>query len=212
MSPFWWSTSRNCAGPRTRQRSGVRARTVAVGGPWWRGALRPKKPPGPSWRFGFGASTSTRPSTMTKTSPPLSPRLQRTFPAGRSTSSARVAMKASSLSVQPEKSGTLRSSFTLGSAIGCEASAPPSSVPAALVVVDRSPAPVADLAAAATGRAGGVLGEDVGGGAEDDRGDGAEVVRTDERRDGLARGGREADEEETPVRRSLRHPAPSRCT
>src|SRR2546425_6748491 len=213
MSPFWWSTSRNCAGPRMRQRSGVSARTVALRGPLSRRAISPKKSPGPSSRFRFGASTSTRPSTMTKKAPPLSPRLESTFPAGRSTSSARVAMKASSLSVQPEKSGTLRSSFTLGSAIRREASAPPSSVPAALVVVDPPPAPVADLAtAAATGRAGGGLREDVGGGAEDEPGDGAEVVRAHERRGGLAGGGGEADEEEPPVRRLLRHPAPSRCT
>src|SRR2546426_12621341 len=135
---------------------------------------------------------------MRKRPPPLSPRLQRTFPAGRSTSSARVAMKASSLSVQPEKSGTLRSSFTLGSAIGCEASAPPSSVPAALVVVDRAPAPLADLAAAATGRDGGALVEDARGGAEDHRRDGAAVAPCAERSDRPPGCGGRGDDGESP--------------
>src|SRR5207247_2454008 len=53
---------------------------------------------------------------MTKKSPPLSPFLQRTRPAGKSISSTRVRMKRSSSSLQPAKSGTARSRATRASA------------------------------------------------------------------------------------------------
>src|SRR5437763_11230779 len=99
-----------------RQRIGVAARTVAERGPLSTRAISPKNSPGPSIRFPADASTSAWPSRMTKKSPPLSPFLQRTRPAGKSISSTRVRMKRSSSSLQPAKSGTARSRATRASA------------------------------------------------------------------------------------------------
>src|SRR5947207_11078884 len=79
-------------------------------------AISPKKSPGPRVRLPWAASTSALPSRITKKSPPLFPFSVRTFPAGRSTSSAREAMNASSLSEQLPKSGTDRRRSTRASA------------------------------------------------------------------------------------------------
>src|SRR2546428_2023706 len=116
MSAFWYSTSRNCSCPSTRQRIAVAATTVAVRGPLSRSAISPKKSPGPSVRRPSGASTLAEPSRITKKSPPVSPFLQSVRPEAKSTSSAWDEMNWSSLSVQPPKSGTERSRSIRGSA------------------------------------------------------------------------------------------------
>ncbi len=97
----------NASPAMTNASMGDRAVTVAVRGTRSMSAISPQNPPGPivantvsPWR------TSAVPLKMMKNSRPVSPSRIKSLPAGKSISSVRRAMRASSRFEQDENSGT----------------------------------------------------------------------------------------------------------